>query len=280
MDAWMARQECLHVTSAMNGVLVPQHDDRSRHDAQQMLQKTDHTIAGHRLQARLAVQLHLASCRAHTDGPDQVHALVMLDACANGRRLPTRCPGALERRNQRKAAFIQENQGRAPLMPLFLSAARRNASNGQSPHRRAAALVAVGAGSSSPVAATGTTCHWHDSGSETTPRSGERCGPGSNNLLYNPQRRRHVSELLPSDATGRPTTGWGDPAPAHAPCACAGGTPAANGIHSALSRPPAEPLALDLARYAAAAKRAAAAEPVVQSFRRVACAYYGTASLI
>jgi len=96
---------------------------------QQMRKKTDHGLTADRLAMGLQVQLDLAPRGSHAQCAHQIQTRIVFETRANPRRLPARRPGPFERRDQRKPAFIGENQGRFEFMPLFLSAARHGVSN-------------------------------------------------------------------------------------------------------------------------------------------------------
>ncbi len=120
----MALQKTAHLDATMDGMLVSHQDDGTWNDAEQVSQKKDDLLPADRFSVRVQMQPNPTLARRHTRGTDQVQSLVVLDARANRRGLPTWGPGSLERRDERKARFIDENQSRPKLLPLFLSAAR------------------------------------------------------------------------------------------------------------------------------------------------------------
>lgn len=90
------------------------------------------------------MQPDLALPRTHTERADQIQTFIVFDTRANDGRLTARRPGAFERGDQRKPTFIEKNERRAELLPLFLYAARGNVSSVQSPrHHDAVRAVAV-----------------------------------------------------------------------------------------------------------------------------------------
>ena len=166
----MARQKVLNLAPTMNRMLVQDQHDGTRNATEQVSEKGNDLIAGDRFAIGLEVQLDFVSSRTHTQGADQVHALIVLDAGAQGRRLAAWCPGAFERRDQRKPTLIRENQGCPPLLPLFLYAAKRNASNGQWLHLCDATRAVAVFGNSKPDGAKDTRRCLGDSAPETDPR--------------------------------------------------------------------------------------------------------------
>ncbi len=152
-------------------MLIPDHNQWSPHVMQEMFEKDQRLSAGQRTPIGLYMQLDLARRRRHAQGTDQIETFVMRNAGAKHRRLPARGPGALERRNQRKSAFIGENQRRPALTPLFLSAARCSVSSVEwRRHRVPRGAVAV-SDNSIPSAVADATPHSDDSALETSPRS-------------------------------------------------------------------------------------------------------------
>lgn len=149
----MTGQEILDLAATMNRVLVPDHHNGTRNAPEQMLQKKDDLIAAERDRIGLQMQLDLAFPRTHTYGTNQVEAVIVFDTRTNDRRSAARRPRPFERRDQRKATFIEKNERRAELLPLFLYAARGNVSSGQWPrHRGVARAVAVSGNSTRDVA--------------------------------------------------------------------------------------------------------------------------------
>lgn len=170
-NPWVALQKEAHLDAIMNGVLVPHQDDRTVNDAEQVNQKQDDLLPVDRCCVRVHMQSDPTSARRHTQGSDQVQSLIVLNARADRRGLPARRPGPLERRDERKACFIKENQSRPKLLPLFLSAARCNASSAQWLRHRGAGAGVGASDSSTPDGAASATRRWACSAPETGPRS-------------------------------------------------------------------------------------------------------------
>jgi hypothetical protein len=184
METPVAQQKIFNLTATMNRMLVPDHYDGPRGATEQVFQKDNDFISSDRGAIGLQVQLDLAFPRTYTQGSDQVQALVVFDTRANGRGLPARCPSAFERRDQRISTFIEENEGCAKLLPLFLYVARCNVSNVQWLRHRGATRGVVVFGNSSLAAAKDTRRYGSDSALETDPRSDVQCDPRSSNLRH------------------------------------------------------------------------------------------------
>ncbi len=172
------------IVAFMNRMLIPDHDHRAGHLAEQM-------------------HLDLPGGR-QTPRPDQIQALGMFEAGAQHGRSPAPGPGAFERRDQRKPAFIGENQGCLALTPLFLSAARRRASNAEAPPRRVRAVDAGVSANSSPFAARAATRHWiHQTASglrarRTTPKLHVPSDRPSNRLRHSQTHTHPCPGLFPT----------------------------------------------------------------------------------
>jgi hypothetical protein len=177
----MACDKILNLAAAMNRMFVPHDNNRSGDTTEQVSEKDNHFLSAERCAIGLNVQSDLALVRTHTDGPNEIHTLIVFKTGANGRRLPAWGPGALERRDQRKPTFIRKNKGGTQRLPLFLYAAKHSVSNGQSPGHRDATRAVVVVGSSTAIAATDTKRRWGDNGRGTDPRSNARCEPSSSN---------------------------------------------------------------------------------------------------
>lgn len=171
MDTRVACQKVFHLASAMDRMLIPHHDDWSLDDMRQMVEKDNHFIPADRFAMGLKVQLELARRGSHAHGANQVQPLVVLETRAKGGRLPARCPGPFQWRDQRKPAFIEENQGCREFMPLFLYAARYSVSNGRWLHRLLPNSAVVVFGNSSPHGAIYAKRCSDDNTLETDPRS-------------------------------------------------------------------------------------------------------------
>ena len=149
--------------------------------AQQVFEEGDDLLTGERAMMQSSGQVNALPCWADQQGADDIDATVMRDAGMHHRRLTPWCPGAFERRNQRKPALVFETQACAQVTPLFLSAASDSAANARSPHHRETAPGAGVSGCSSPCDAAHATPRWGDSVCRTTSRSRVRYGQASSN---------------------------------------------------------------------------------------------------
>ena len=184
MQAWMTFNKRLHTGATMDRMFIPYKNDGTGNLLQQMGQKTFHFISCDRASMRLEVQADLAPSRRHTDTADQVEPVMMIQTGVLGGRLPAWRPGVLQRRHRRKPRFIEKKQPGLEINPLFLSAAKRSASNEQSLAHCAPGSSAAAFDYSSPYVASSTKhCSYH-SGCQTVPRSHGQCDPGSRNLLH------------------------------------------------------------------------------------------------
>jgi len=169
---------------------------------------------------RLNTQLDSSALRRNQQGTQQIETFVMGDAGPSLGSLPSPRPGPLQRRDQREAAFIFQNEGRAQLATLFLSLATLPPSSVPPPHHRAAAAPVEDAGCSIPSAASRAKRRSVCNGLQTAPRSHAQSGLGSSNLRRTRRRRPHdpapfpavspVSPIVSSAAPAvEPPSSWG-----------------------------------------------------------------------
>jgi hypothetical protein len=118
----------------------------------------------------------------------------MLQAGPQARRLSPRRPGALERRDERKTAFILQCEACAQLATLFLSWVAHSPSIVPQPGRLAGRAPAAAAGCSSPSGASHARLHWGCSAPRTIARSPVRCGPASSNSRRIQKRKPRAPE--------------------------------------------------------------------------------------
>lgn len=241
-----------------------------------MREKSDHLLPADRVTTGLQTQLDLAFPWTHAQGANQVQALTVVKTCVNGGSLPTWRPSPFERRDQRKPAFIGENEGGAEFTPLFLSVARDSVSNGQSRPRLAPDSAGVAFGNSNRVVARGTKRCSHDTVRETGPRSNEQSDPASSNLPHSRTHKPHVLRWTPNAGVERRITGWDALALAQTACVCGVGTRDAIGTRFGVSHPRAWQPLWDGIRGVTIPRHADVGAPVVQMFRRVSCAHYRT----
>jgi hypothetical protein len=271
MDSRVGVQKAFDLAPTMNRMLIPHHHDRTGHGSQQLFQKSNHMVTVQRLPIRLKAQLDLMPRRREAQRTDQIEALVMLDARAQNRRLAPRSPSPLERRDQRKAAFIGENQAGVPVATLFLSAAIDSVASGQWRHRPVPAGAAGVSGNSSPRLARDTRRHSVDSALQTIPRSNGQCGQVSSNLLHSHRRMHRAPRPVLSGGVGRHSGAAVARACAVPDVADAAPRSASVG-RCAASRLPARPPAPGFPPDPTGRGRADDGPPVVDWFQKVSCA--------
>lgn len=124
---------------------------------QQTLQEFNDLFARYTPVVQFDPQFNSSRFRRDQQGTYHIGALMMVEAGAHAGRLTARGPNPLEGTDQRFATFIEENQGGAEGLPLFLSKASDSASNKQFQlHRVAAPTVAASGNSNGDDAATAT----------------------------------------------------------------------------------------------------------------------------
>lgn len=165
---------------------------------QQMTQEIDHLLASHTAQIHLHPQLEPLRFGGHQQCTDQVHPLLMLQAGAESRRLPAWGPSALEWADQRFATFIEENQGCAQGLPLFLSTATDNVSNKRSRRHRVESLVVEAFGNSNLAGLANTRRYWFDTGRQSACESTFECASVSSNRRDSHPPARHPPRLASS----------------------------------------------------------------------------------
>ena len=184
MQAWMLSEKSLNGSALVNGRMIPHEDDWATPSAKQMLEISDHFFARQIATIGPNAKSDFAFTRRNDQSTDHVETIVMLQTCADGRRLPSRRPSTLERRYQAEATFVHENKARAELTPLFLSAASGSAANGQSRRHRVVRRDAGVSGNSTAGAVTDAKPHWASSAPRTVSLSDERSDPVSNSQLH------------------------------------------------------------------------------------------------
>lgn len=243
---------------------------------QQVRKKSDHFVPTDRSATRLQVQLDPTLRGRHAQRANQVQPLIVCEAGVEGGRLPTWSPGPLQRRDERKARFIEKSEGGTQFTTVFLYAARHTASNEQWIFHLAPIRGVAASANSSRVVATRTKRRLTDSARGTSARSDERCDRGSSNLRHSPTHTHRVSKRPPTGGVVRPTNDWGVPARDHAACVWDAGIRDASGTRSEASRQPVLQSALDLVRVATRITHAYGGEPTVSMSRMVSCANYST----
>lgn len=197
MQAWVSSQKGLNRPALMDGGMIPNQDDRALGGSEQMLEKGNHLFPSEAAAMDLNAKFDFASTGRNDQCADSVETVVMLQTGSDRRRLPTRGPRALERRDQTEATFVHKNQVRAKLAPLFLSKASDSDASGQSRPRRVGQRGVGVSGNSTLFAARGARPHWDDSGPQTRSKSDEQCAPASSS-------RRHSHGLERPGANASP----------------------------------------------------------------------------
>jgi hypothetical protein len=206
-DARMAFQELLHCTASMDRMSIPQQHNRPSNVVQQVPQKGDHLRTTHAMPMRMHMQFDPPLTGTDAQRSQQIEALVMLGAGADGRRLSARCPGAFQRAEQGKATFVGKNQRSPNRLPLFLSAARRSAANERWLVHRGRTCDVAGVGNSSQVVATDTIHRLDDRSRQIVYESVVSHAPRSSNLRHSLPRTPHALGPATNTAGGTPISG-------------------------------------------------------------------------
>ena len=164
MEPRVLRQERLHLVTLMNRCVIPDQNDWTAHVSQQMAQEVNDLLTGQVAAIRLGTQFDLAAARCDEQRADRIDARMVLKTGPNLRRLTPRCPGALDRTDQRLPIFINKYKGCAQVTPLFLSMAKCIASNGRSPDHPVETRRVAASDNSSPGGVTHAKRHWADTG--------------------------------------------------------------------------------------------------------------------
>lgn len=208
-------KKLLHKLTLVDGMVVPHQNDLARNDPQNLLQESDHLFATQAAPIGTCGQLDLSAIQTHQQCTQHVQPLVMLQAGTNSRCASTWRPTALERRDQREAAFIYKNQPSPQFTPLFLSLARPAASRKRSPPRRVGSPGAAASGCSNPCDLSRVRRRWEHTEFRIVPKSRARSAPASSNPLHIRGHMLRVTILAPTSAVVRWSTWWDDQAVAH-----------------------------------------------------------------
>ena len=124
LQPWMAREDRLDLGAGVDRVPIPKHDEPPTHMAQESSQENRHLDP--RDVDEVEVHVQPTAVALGTDGERRDRRdLVALVAVANERRAPPRCPRPPDRRQQEKAALVEENQVGVQASGFFLIAAHR-----------------------------------------------------------------------------------------------------------------------------------------------------------
>ena len=84
----------------MDGMIIPDENDVTGSTVQQLLEKFNGFLAGQAMPIRAKAQLELFSIRQNQQSADDIETVMVADTGADSGRFTTRCPSALERRDQ------------------------------------------------------------------------------------------------------------------------------------------------------------------------------------
>ena len=201
----MLCQKILDRLALVNGMAIPDQDDGPRHPIQNLLKKSNYLFTGQAMPIRTDTQTNSFAFRRDQQSSQQAQTLVMIDGGLPDRCLATSRPGPFERRNQRKTAFILQNEGSAQLATLFLSWAVLLSSTAQWLLHFGARVVAVVVGYSNLSAASHARQHWSRSERQIIAKSPEQSDPGSSNLRHTQKHTLLYPALSPSASSAGQT---------------------------------------------------------------------------
>jgi len=90
----------LDQAALMNGMVVPDQDNRTGNAPQKLIEKKDHVFTAQIFSKGLDRQFHFSSTRTDQERTEQVQSLMVVQTGVGQRRLATRGPTAAEWRNQ------------------------------------------------------------------------------------------------------------------------------------------------------------------------------------
>ena len=212
MQSFVSSQKILNCFALMNGMAIPDEDNRSRNEIENLSKKANYLFASETMPIRTNTQTNSFPFGRDQQDTQQVEPLAMIDGGSLDRCLSTTRPSPLEWRNERKPAFIFQRQGSAQLATLFLSAAALLPSTARwQIHHDTMAGVAV-AGCSSPSAASHARRRWSHAEHQTTARSPVRSDPVSNNCSHIQRHMLLCPTLSPDVSAAWQTASSGDQA--------------------------------------------------------------------
>ena len=121
VQSFMLCQKTLDHLTLVDGMAIPDQDDGTGHSIKNLSKESNYLFACQTMPVRTDTQTNSFAFRRDQQCSQQVETLVMIDGSLPDRGLATPRPGPFERRNQRKTAFIFQNEGSAQLATLFLS---------------------------------------------------------------------------------------------------------------------------------------------------------------
>src|SRR5215211_516502 len=193
-------QKILNHFALVDRMAIPDHDQGTGHPIENLLKEGDHLFACQTMPIRTDTQTNSFAFRRDQQSSQQVETLVMVDGGLLDRCLTTPRPSPFKWRNQRKTAFILQNEGSAQLATLFLSWAVLLSSTARWLLHRGAMVAAAVVGYSNPSAASHARRHWSRSERQIIARSPERSDPGSSSLRHT-QRHTLLCPVLSPGAS-------------------------------------------------------------------------------
>ncbi len=213
VQPWLAADELLHFLPLMNGRIVPHQQESSLDVSQQVPQKGDDFISRDVSPMYAGSQLQLAFPGSHDERPDDIDSLMVVQARAQFRCLPTRRPRPLQRRDGGKSALVYEDERGAKVTPLFLYGSSGSEPSAPPLCRRGPARPAGAFGNSSPFAARDARRRSGGSAPQTSARRVVQYGRESNSPLHNHERKRRARAPSPSGQVVLERAAAVDPSP-------------------------------------------------------------------
>ena len=194
----MVGQKLLYHLALVNWMAIPNHDNRTRHPIKNLLEEGNHLFTCQTMPIRTDTQTNSFAFRRDQKSSQQVKTLVMIDGGLLDRCLATSRPSPFKWRNQRKTAFILQNEGSAQLATLFLSWAVLLSSTARWLLHFGAMVAAAVVGCSNPSAASHARRHWSHSERQIIARSPEQFDPESSSRLHTQRHTLLCPVLSPS----------------------------------------------------------------------------------
>lgn len=92
--------KALDQSSLMNGMVIPNQDNRTRNVPQELFEEQDHVLTTQIHSKRSHRQLYLSTTRTDQESTQQIQSSVVVQAGVGARRLATRRPTPAQWRNQ------------------------------------------------------------------------------------------------------------------------------------------------------------------------------------
>ena len=194
----MLCQKLLYHLALVNWMAIPNHDNGTRHPIKNLLKKGDHLFTCQTTPIRTDTQKNSFAFRRDQQRSQQVETLVMIDRGLLDKCLTAPRPGPLKWRNQRKTAFILQNEGSAQLATLFLSWAVLLSSIAQWLLHFGAMVAAAVVGYSNPSAASHARRYWSRNEHQIIARLPERSDLRSSSLRHTQRHTLLCPVLSPS----------------------------------------------------------------------------------